>query len=267
MFKELDILFKATKSRVFDTNGNQKAQTQIDFGPKFLLELEKFRRQKAEDPTWPGKVTYTMGKCTDFLKEAIAQVEKRLPRSRDMFQSLTYLAPTRVLNQTNRVAFKDLPLQSLAQGKEDVIESQYQRILFHPWKEEPVFKDEIPSNPAKFWTAVWDYKREDGERTYKELYEYSLAAFCMPISNAFVERIFSHVGNVKTKLRNRMSLNLLDAILRIRTTLILGKGGCCKSLEVTKEMLDKFNSAEMYGRDEEEARDVEVLAAMTEDQA
>ena len=38
---------------------------------------------------------------TDFLKEAIAQVEKRLPRSRDMFQSLTYLAPTRVLNQTN----------------------------------------------------------------------------------------------------------------------------------------------------------------------
>ena len=61
-----------------------------------------------------------------------------------------------------------------------------------------------------------------------------------------------------------MSLNLLDAI---RTTLILGKGGCCKSLEVTKEMLDNLNSAEMYGRDEEEARDVEVLAAMTEDQA
>ena len=64
-----------------------------------------------------------------------------------------------------------------------------------------------------------------------------------------------------------MSLNLLDAILRIRTTLILGKGDCCKSLEGTKEMLDKFISAEMYGRDEEEARDVEVLAAMTEDQA
>ena len=48
---------------------------------------------------------------------------------------------------------------------------------------------------------------------------------------------YSNVGNVKTKLRNRMSLNLLDVILRIRTTLILGKGGCCKSLEVTKEML------------------------------
>ena len=171
MFNELDILFKATKSRVFEPSGHQKAQTQVDYGAKFLLEVEKSKRQKAGDPTWPGKVESTKVRCTDFLKEAIAQVEKRLPRSRDMFQSLAYLSPTRVLNQAMRVSFKDLPMLALVQGKEDVVESQYQRILFHPWKEEPLFQDEIPTDPAKFWAIIWQYEREDGERTYKELAE------------------------------------------------------------------------------------------------
>lgn len=65
-----------------------------------------------------------------------------------------------------------------------------------------------------------------------------------PVSNAVLERIFSHVTAVKTKVRNRMILKMLEAILRIRTTLIMS-GKCCKDLTITENMLNKFN-AEMY---------------------
>ena len=49
---------------------------------------------------------------------------------------------------------------------------------------------------------------------------------------------------VKTKARNRMSLKMLEAILRVRTTLIVS-GKCCKDLEITGDMLQKF-TVDMY---------------------
>ena len=45
---------------------------------------------------------------------------------------------------------------------------------------------------------------------------------------------------MKTKQRNRLKVKNLEAILRIRLFLH-NRGGCCKNLIVTKDMLDKFN--------------------------
>ncbi|KAF0498865.1 zinc finger protein [Gigaspora margarita] len=37
----------------------------------------------------------------------------------------------------------------------------------------------------------------------------------LPLSNAYVERVFSYQNNIKTKLRNRMSLKTLNDLLII----------------------------------------------------
>ena len=88
------------------------------------------------------------------------------------------------------------------------------------------------------------HQRGDGERPYKEIASYALAALTIPTSNAIVERIFSHVTNVKTKKRNLLSIKMLDSILHVRLHLQLKKI-CCKDFMVTPAMIEKFSSA-MY---------------------
>ena len=51
---------------------------------------------------------------------------------------------------------------------------------------------------------------------------------------------------VKTKLRNRMSVELLNALVRIRSKLHF-EGKCCRDIIVTKRMLELFNCEQMYG--------------------
>jgi hypothetical protein len=81
--------------------------------------------------------------------------------------------------------------------------------------------------------------------SYKELAHYALNCLSLPVSNAVVERIFSHVTKVKTKLQNKISLEMLDSLLQIRTSLVL-KNKCCKNFVPSSTMLSKFNSAVMY---------------------
>jgi hypothetical protein len=50
---------------------------------------------------------------------------------------------------------------------------------------------------------------------------FALTCLIAPVSIAVVERIFSLVSFVKTKARNRMQLNLLGAIVRVRAELLL----------------------------------------------
>ena len=75
----------------------------------------------------------------------------------------------------------------------------------------------------------------------KDLAEFALIIYSLPVRNALVERVFSRVTSVKTKLRNRMGLELLTSILRIKTSLELN-GKCCSSFEPTKPMLNYDSS-------------------------
>ena len=57
--------------------------------------------------------------------------------------------------------------------------------------------------------------------------------------------MFSYVTAIKTKQRNRLSTDVLDTILKIRTSLYFSDK-CCKDFIVTKRMINLFNSKEMY---------------------
>ena len=71
----------------------------------------------------------------------------------------------------------------------------------------------------KFWGDVWDLKTADGRRVCGEIARFVLSVLTFPTSNAVVERLFSVLALVKSKIRNRMGLQMLDAILRVRTHL------------------------------------------------
>lgn len=71
------------------------------------------------------------------------------------------------------------------------------------------------------------------------------SGLCLPTSNAVVERIFSIMNSTKTKLRNRMSVNLLNSILRIKVRLY-SQNKCCQDFNVTDSMLKNFTSSVLY---------------------
>ena len=186
-----------------------------------------------------------------MLEEALNQVEKRLPKSTAIFKGLSSLSPRTILSQTSQVAFNDLPMPHLRAVNQDDIEQQYRRILHVAWVEESVFDGRIPTDTVKFRSGVLQYKTSSGCFPFRELAIYALSCFSTPVSNAVVERVFSTVTNVNTKVRNRLGAEMLDAIIRIRTHLQF-QGKCCKDFTVTKNMFERFTLQNMYSNADDE---------------
>ena len=233
---ELDTHFKTLRQRIYSAEGQLLPLEKVDFGIKFIMECKRLLRQGNEE-----RVLAVQKRCQNMLIELVDQVKLRLPEKRSLFDGLCKLSPCTILTHLNRPAFSDLPFFHLLEDKLEICEEQYRKILYHPWVD--AFKSNLPENPVDFWSFVKRYE-VDNHKPYEELSNYALQCLTTPVSNAVLERIFSHVTAVKTKARNRMSLKMLEAILRVRTTLIVS-GKCCKDLEITGDMLQKF-TVDMY---------------------
>ncbi|XP_050059097.1 uncharacterized protein LOC114130437 isoform X1 [Aphis gossypii] len=99
-------------------------------------------------------------------------------------------------------------------------------------------------NTQEFWVDVLNIKETGGKKKFEDLALFVLQILSLPLSNAIVERVFSVMNCVKSKLRNRMQVDMLQAILRIRLHLNASKI-CCKSFKPTETMFHKFTS-DMY---------------------
>lgn len=243
MHKELDLHHKALKSRVVNTQGQRLSIAMTDFGARFGNEIA--RCCKSDESIINETLALNMKqRCQDFLYALLREVENRLPGNQQLFQGLSALHPSKVLSQMARFPFEHLPFRHLLEGEQDVLEEQYRKILMHVWADESVFDSKVPDDCTLFWTGVLKYENVVGDKPYKELAMYALACLSCPVSNAAVERVFSQVTCIKTKYRNKMSIEMLDGIVRIRTTLSL-KSGCCVQFLVTDDMLQRF-TLEMY---------------------
>ena len=72
----------------------------------------------------------------------------------------------------------------------------------------------------------------------------ALSVLSLPISNPFVERVFSVMNLVKYKIRNRMHLKMLNSTVTIRLRLNC-QGKCCRDFDPTPAMLNRF-TIDMY---------------------
>ena len=263
LVKELNIHYQSLKQRVYDRNGDLLPLSSVKFGAKFLAESDQLLRKSQGNRQMQENVLSMKKRCQDMLLELVVQVEERLPQNKDIFSGLRGLSPSSILSQTSRLPFSKLPFPHLLNADFDKIESQYRKILCHVWNEESVFEDGgIPADAVQFWRGVSKYEDSAGRKSYKELAMYALSCLCTPVSNAVVERIFSHVSFIKTKLRNRISLKMLDAILRVRTSLLLNDQ-CCKDFVITPKMLQLFNSETLYANPDKDGEyDISALTAL-----
>ena len=62
-----------------------------------------------------------------MLQDALSRVEKRLPKSTNMFKSLSLLNLKKILNPTLRGKFEDWPFHDLMESN-SVVEAQYRKV-------------------------------------------------------------------------------------------------------------------------------------------
>ncbi|KYN12087.1 hypothetical protein ALC57_15754, partial [Trachymyrmex cornetzi] len=77
-----------------------------------------------------------------------------------------------------------------------------------------------------------------GNKKFGNISKLVLGLLTLPFSNASVERTFSIVNIIKDKLRNKMSIKMVEAILHIHCTLDIE----CFEFKPTTTMLKRFNS-------------------------
>ena len=215
-YKELQLIFKTLKNRVYNADETDRSLNNIDYGAKFKHEVHSYLSgftgsQLSQEQK---KIQEVEKRCRTFIIESISQVESRLSVSDDAFKNLAMLSPNNILSQTNKCKFFELPMISLAADNIDVIEQQYRKINLTDWMKENIFEKEIPKDTVTFWLGIYRYEH------FKELSKYALQCLASPASNAIVEIMFSLVTAVKNKPRNRLELSFLDSIIRIRAHLL-----------------------------------------------
>ena len=63
---------------------------------------------------------------------------------------------------------------------------------------------------------VYNYEDAVGRHSFRDLARGVVRILCLPTSNGEIERVFSQVSVVKSKKKNRMKMELLDATLHCK---------------------------------------------------
>nr|XP_047144818.1 SCAN domain-containing protein 3-like [Hydra vulgaris] len=243
LYKQMNLFQVSLNHRIYDFNSNKKSIYKVDFGAKFIKECDSYLQNCNHSIDSIKKIKNLKERCLCVLDEAYTQVTSRLPSSMETFKNLSTMNPDIILSKESRPDISELPFLHLLKDDLGLIEEQYRKILFVDWKEEEPFKTGgFPTDTEQFWLGVLQHN------TFKNLANYALTCLITPVSNAVVERIFSLVSATKTKARNRISLNMLDAVVRIRSELILSEK-CCQDFTISKKMLTNFSSDIVYKSD------------------
>ena len=76
--------------------------------------------------------------------------------------------------------------------------------------------------------GVANHRDASGENDFSELNDLVLSVLALPFSNSAAERIFSQMNFIKTKFRNRMQQDMLEALLWIHGYMV--HNICCNTL-------------------------------------
>ena len=256
--------FKSLRRRVFKSgpNGDALQLKDVDFGTVFLNECSKYEYGKGEFER--NKVIDLKNRCWAFMLKLVEETEKRIPNNLEVFEKVKAFKPDSVISGS--VNFSNLQLLGSCDDEElPVLENQWRQLSQVEWAETKMFKDKpLPKDPVMFWSSVREYKGtsvgddEDlnNNRIFLEVSDFVLGKLTIAHSTAAVERTFSILSCVKTKLRNRMKSSTVEAVIRIRTYLY-NRDKCCKSISVSDEMLKLFTSKIYSSSDKDSCKDTE----------
>ncbi|KAK7871547.1 hypothetical protein R5R35_010347 [Gryllus longicercus] len=184
---------------------------------------------------------------TKFLITLTHQLLEKLPNNVTTIQELRLIAPNSAIASVGRPRFEQLPFDLAVPDIDiDKLEAQWRSLGTLTLKDiNPEFSDGMEIDSVKFWGNVRQLSNAIGETPYEQLADFCLKALTLPVSNAVVERVFSIMNAVKTRARNKMQLEILQCIIRIRVHLKEVLKSCCIDFQPSHDMLMRFTS-QMY---------------------
>lgn len=230
-------------------NNLEKLQNSLQFENNYLQLKDcdfgfEFERELNELHLPLDVVTNIKKQCVQFLKILIEELTKRMPSHLDVFSQIIRNINPKIILNVIRPKFTDFYIHFVPRENVSVsdIEIEYRQFLTVQWNE--VFQGEIPEDTLKFWQKIITLKNASGDLLFKNISLYAFTLLSLPSSNASVERSFSIMNIVKSKLRNQMMLKLLNSIMLIKSYFHV-HSLCCKTFEPTTDMFHNFNST-MY---------------------
>ncbi|KAI4454135.1 hat family dimerization domaincontaining protein-related [Holotrichia oblita] len=193
-------------------------------------------------------------RCKNFLCCLAEQIQKRLPDNLSMLKIVADLHPKVATSQVK----PDLkPILNYIQrthiyGNKNDIESEWHQLSNKTWSN--------TSTSADFYFEVYNDCDAAGCKRFGNVSKFGLAFVTVPIWNASVERAFSVYNIVKNKLRNRLSIEMLQSLMMVRFTL-QRNGGSCITFNPSTKMLSLFN-IEMYDFKKSEPEENEIMFEM-----
>ncbi|XP_026685955.1 uncharacterized protein LOC113471198 isoform X2 [Diaphorina citri] len=176
--------------------------------------------------------------CLNYLVRLGEEIQQRLPANFSLLQKLNSFSPS-VATSSNKPDITDIIMhfEKICSDPAEVLSK---------WNLVQNISGFSTDSTETFWSHVNTIKNSAGDKRYQHILELVLPLLCIPFSNAAVERSFSVMNIIKSKIRNRMSILTTDAILRVRYV-------CqneCHKFSPTKKMLDKFCSEVVYNTEE-----------------
>jgi len=172
-----------------------------------------------------------------FLKVLLKQFQQRLPKNIHILEKVSLISVKNSLNVIKEPLTPSTELFMYEKSTVDKVNQQWKNITNIEWLE--------TSNTTKFWKEVSDYRDGSNINPFSELCDLSQRILVLPWSNADVERLFSQMNIVKTKLRNRMGPKLVDSILTVRYGL-KRNGKCCADYELSEDLLKNTSNSNYY---------------------
>lgn len=177
-------------------------------------------------------------RCVSFIVKLISQLRQRLPDNLETLQKIELLsvqyARSALKNQITPLLESMLVPPALI-GK---IEYQWTAINLIDWKS---------TTTTEFWIEVSKYRDALDTNPFEELSKFAISMLVLPHSNADVERVFSQMNIVKSKIRNKMKPEMVNSILTIRAGL-KRTNHTCHDYELPDSVVSKIGTCEAYAR-------------------
>jgi len=211
----------------------------------FLPESEIFVGTECEDfiKTLPQNIVSDFkNTCLKFYIKSAEEIARRLPIRSEFFRELAFLDPNICLDPTNRSTIKDL--HHTRKTFEQYIENNK---VLEEWRAIPYFysKEQIVNLNKMSISEMWyeistakDYTSDHFK--FPNICMLARLVLCLPHSNAAAERIFSIVNDVKSKKRNRLGDDTMNAVTTIRSS-FKDKKLTCNNFKVTQKHLNMHN--------------------------
>ena len=138
-------------------------------------------------------------RCSNFLIALIKQRKQRLSGNIKILKDMSYFSVNYMFQPVKDASAISKVMKFLGIDEDTISKADYQLQKIN-------LVDRVNNmNTEKFWSEVGHYKDASGSNPFLELYRCAISVLILPHSNAEIERVFSCMNYVKSKLRNSMS--------------------------------------------------------------